>query len=511
MAKMSEATKAKAKEAARHPVIWLKGADLPEEQIRPWEAFIQFWGEGLKGFMGGFSSMRNRLYTGMGEGKIPPNWISVQSVINMLWDGFNDPMIGSYMDRKNFSAGIHRKVMRFNATYSPINILLLCFSFGLTPLQRVVMWAIMGIFADVVSTTNAVSESKIWAGITPHSKQRGIVQLWKTLGNQLSQGISSVPILIMGLRDVLGITDYQIMIVGASIFAPLTILARWLPSLAKQRVDFSKTAEGEEEKKLPSLRESFAVVKHNRWFIMGVVISFIRLLAPGTDSMFLYRFLLPKMQLGRHEIGGELIFFIKNFLVAVPGTILQPFALSFIRRFGGELNMVRVKSAMEFVTFGAKFLVGYRTFPRLMFNYVMEMFHDIVDRWETVASRQVDYLMLDYVEWKTGLRSEGMTMAVSGFLNKLIRNNISTVIGNAVTQWTGYLGYDIPVEEQPERFLKSVWPLMHIGKLLSSLCWLIGLFWFKFPADRNQVEADLIERRALEKQKAEEANVEAGA
>jgi hypothetical protein len=51
------------------------------------------------------------------------------------------------------------------------------------------------------------------------------------------------------------------------------------------------------------------------------------------------------MKWGKHEIGGELIFFIKNFLVAVPGTILQPFALSFIRRFGGKLNLLRAKSA----------------------------------------------------------------------------------------------------------------------------------------------------------------------
>jgi hypothetical protein len=80
------------------------------------------------------------------------------------------------------------------------------------------------------------------------------------------------------------------MIVGASIFAPLTILARWLPSLAKQRVDFTKTAEGEEPPPQPTLGESFSVVRHNCWFIMGGLISFITLLAPGTDSMFLYRF-----------------------------------------------------------------------------------------------------------------------------------------------------------------------------------------------------------------------------
>jgi len=504
---MSEATRAQVRYAFRHPVIWLKGADLPEEQIRPWEGFIQFWGEGLKGFMGGFTGMKDRFYLGLGEGKIPPNWMSVSSVTNMLWSGFTDPVIGTYMDRKNFPAKTLRGIMRFNATYSPINILLQCISFGLSPLQRVVIWTVMNVFAGMVSSVNGVGESKIWAGITPHSKQRGVVQLWKTLGNQLSQGIQSVPILIMGLRDVFHITDYQIMVVGAAIFAPLTVIARWLPTYAKQRVDFTKTAEGDEPPPQPSLRESFSVVKHNRWFVLGTVLSFVTLFAPGTDSMFLYRFLLPKMKLGKNEIGGELIFFIKNFLVAVPGTILQPFALQFIRRFGGELNLMRAKSATELITYTAKFLVGYKTFPRLMFMYVMEMLHDIMNRWNTIAARQVDYQMLDYVEWKTGLRSEGMTMAVSGFINKLIRNNISTVFGNAVTQWTGYQGWDIPKEEQPDRFLNTIWPLMHIGTFISSLSWLIGLLWFKFPADRIQVEADLIERRALEKRIKEEQRI----
>ena len=67
--KMSEETKAKVRYAFRHPVLWLKSADLPEEQIRPWEGFIQFWGEGLKGFMSGFTSMKDRFYLGMGRAK----------------------------------------------------------------------------------------------------------------------------------------------------------------------------------------------------------------------------------------------------------------------------------------------------------------------------------------------------------------------------------------------------------------------------------------------------------
>jgi len=114
MAKMSAETKAKVKEAARRPVVWWRGAGLPEEKIRPWEGGIQFLKEALKGFMGGFTGIKDRLYLGMGEGKIPPNWKSVHDVIRITWDAANDPPIGAYMDRHRLSEKIHRWIMRFN-------------------------------------------------------------------------------------------------------------------------------------------------------------------------------------------------------------------------------------------------------------------------------------------------------------------------------------------------------------------------------------------------------------
>jgi len=62
---MSESTKAKIKEAARHPRKWWRGADLPDEKIRPWEGGIQFFAEVFKGFMRGYTDMRGRMYYGM--------------------------------------------------------------------------------------------------------------------------------------------------------------------------------------------------------------------------------------------------------------------------------------------------------------------------------------------------------------------------------------------------------------------------------------------------------------
>jgi len=91
MKKISDAALGKAREALRHPVTWAKGADLPEESIRPWEYLVQFTALTLNRFAEGFANKRNLLYEGKGEGKIPPNWLSVTGLINSAWDVVNDP------------------------------------------------------------------------------------------------------------------------------------------------------------------------------------------------------------------------------------------------------------------------------------------------------------------------------------------------------------------------------------------------------------------------------------
>ena len=522
MARMRAETRARIGEALRHPMAWWRGADLPEEKIRPWEGGIQLLAEALKGFMSGYTDIRSRLYLGLGKGKIPPNWKSFHDVTKITWDGLNDPVIGTYMDRRGFGETMHRWIMRFNATFSPFFILIQCFDFGMTPLQRVIQWTLVSMFADVMSTTNAVSESKLWAGITPHTRQRGIVQLCKTVGGQISNMVGGIPMLLMALKDVIGLSDYQIMIYGALLFAPLTIFCRWLPSFAKQRVDFTVKVKGEasadaaageteeQAERQPSFRESFTIVKHNRWFLMNTVVNLLRVFLPKTDEMFFYRFLIPprmKIKLGGKEVGGEALWVFKNAVFGLPGVLLQPFALQFVRKFGDKLTFFRVRQFVVIATVTAKFLVGYKSLPRLFFMFSMDLVREIFDRWDPVPRGQMQYEMLDYVEWKTGQRSEGMTLAVDGMLNKLINNNLSSVFGNAVTQWTRYQGWDIPVEEQPERFLKSVWPLLHIGKIVDEVIYLGALFWFKYPRDPREVEADLIERRALAQKTKEEMEV----
>lgn len=509
MPKISPEVKDQIREVSRHPVVWWKGTNLPEETIRPWEGGIQFFAEMLKGFMNGFVSMKNRLFIGMGEGKVPPNMMSIHDVIRITWDGLSDPPIGMYMDRMHFGEKVHRWIMRINATFSPLFILLTCFDLGLTAVQRVVMWTVVSVFQDILSTTNAVSETKIWAGITPQSQRRGILQLWRTLGDNVGALVSGLPLIMMGMAGTFGwdLSDYRIMIIGASLSAPFTVFSRWLPSYAKQRVDFTVRVKAEEQAKKErseedkfSIRESFHIVKHNKWFMMWLVIDFVRLLGPRSDKMLIYRFLVPNKSLfGSAPIDGLLLKNISDIVFKWPALVLLPFAKKAVDKFGDPVKFVRAHTLLILITQIAIFAVGYQSWPRLVVMWTLEMLQEVMDKWRAIPDTMIRYEMFDYVEWKTGYRSEGITESVNGLLRKLLKDNIGSVIGNAVTQWTGYKGWDVPLEKQPERFMKTLWPLLHVGAIFGEVVALIAVMRFKYSHDPKEVEADLIERRALAK------------
>jgi len=521
---MKPESRAKLKRVIRHPVAWWKGDGLPEEDLRPWEGGIQFLAELLKGFMRGFTNMRDRLFVGAGEGKIPYNWKTVHDVIRIALDGVSNPPIGMFMDRKRFSERVHRWVMRVNATFSPVFILIQCLNLGLSPMQRVVLWTVVSVFANFISTTNAVSEAKIWAGISPYSEKRGALQMWRTLGDNIGWLASGLPVIMMGFAGTLGwdLSDYRIMAVGASLTAPLTILSRWLPSFAKQRVDYSvkvnaqgtaadAAAQIKEERPAEeqlTLRESFAIVKHNKWFMLWLVIDFIKLLAPGTDRMLIYRFLVPSKRVFGKDIDGLLIKTIfRDIAFGWPSLVFLPLAQRAVEKFGDPVKFIRAQTAINAVTQAITFAVGYKSWPRLVVLWALEGVREVMDKWSAVPNTMIRYEMFDYVEWKTGVRSEGITQSVDGLLKKMLKDSIGSVLGNAVMQWTGYKGWDEPLADQPDRFLRFLWPLLHIGPIFGELVAFIAILRFKYPQDPKLVEADLIERRALAQKLKEEASL----
>ncbi|MDR2686508.1 MAG: hypothetical protein LBB75_02050, partial [Oscillospiraceae bacterium] len=115
----------------------------------------------------------------------------------------------------------------------------------------------------------------------------------------------------------------------------------------------------------------------------------------------------------------------------------------------------------------------------------------------------------DYVELKTGERSEGVTTAVNNLFSKIVTNNIGQVTGNAFLQWTGYTGgYKADGTRPPEKYLKFMWPMYTLIPVLDHAIWFAARCFVKWkPEDRERTEQALAERRAEAEKLKEEAGI----
>ena len=140
-------------------------------------------------------------------------------------------------------------------------------------------------------------------------------------------------------------------------------------------------------------------------------------------------------------------------------------------------------------------LVCVSLFPDVLL-WGVNLVSNLFSKWDSVAGGIADYEMLDYVEWKTGRRSEGVKTAVDGLINKVVLNNIDTVVGSIALSRAGF---DPKLEtRQPPRYVKWATVFYFLSPVLDNLFYFTARLFYKYPAKlRDQVEAELIERRKL--------------
>ena len=454
----------------------------------------------------GFTGKQDFLYKEVY--RIPPNSVSVAGVVSSVWDAVNDPILGSWMDKKRFGPDVLRAIMRISAISGSVFAVVKLFDGGMSAWQRLGLLMFCNMTHDIVATMNDVANRKMCAGISPLTQQRGRIEVWKNMGYQFTWLFSNAPTIMMGFRDTFGFTDYQIIFYGALMLLPFAVAANILPSFIRQRVDFtahtSARLVGEEEEIPPppakrTLAQQFAVVKHNKYFIANNIAKFITVFSPDMgDELMIYRYLMPKRSVFGREMGGEGLLLLKQLLSGNLSTVIQPFTRQLINKIGGPLRAQQLKCVINMAAKLVMYLAGYKTIWRFAVVVLMESFVNASGSWDGVAENMLNYEWFDYVELKTGERSEGVTMAINNLFTKSVTDNIGRITGNAFLQWTGYRGgYTQDGTRPPERYLKFMWPMYTLIPVLDHGIWLACRSFVKWkPEDRERTELALAERRA---------------
>jgi len=503
-------------EGIRHPKPWLRGEGLPPEHITPWELLLFFFNRAFSGMFDGFAGRQDFLYKDYF--RIPPNQISIAGIISSIWDGINDPILGGWMDKKRLGPDALRIIMRVSAVVGTVFAVVKMIDGGMSNLQHLIVLAACNMLGDITGTMNGVAAQKMRAGISPSTQQRGRIDVWGNMGASLTWAIGNLPTFLMGFSKYVGWNDYQIIFYGSMILLPFGVFAHILPTFIKQRVDYSYPAataptgeptEGAAPEDL-SLLQSFRVVKHNKYFIVNTIASFITVFTPDVgDELMIYRYLMPTYKVFGFEVTGEALLPIKQMLSGTLSNLLQPFHRQIINKVGGPLRAQQLKCLVNIFNRTVMFLGGYKSPWRFALIVAMESLWNASMGFDGVAGAMMNYEWFDYVELKTGQRSEGVTSAVNNLFGKIVTNNIGQVTGNAFLQWTGYEGgYKADGTRPPERYLKYMWPMYTLIPVLDHSIWFACRSFVKWkPEDRERTEQALAERRAAAEKLKEEAEV----
>jgi len=515
MAKRTAEQKAQLRANLRHPVVWLKGAGLPPEVVRPWELAAQIVPGVFGGLRGAIAGLQGWVHLNIF--KFPP-WPhqTVVNTVSTIWDSVNDPIVGAYMDYRNYSFAVHRWILRVATTAGHLLGLFYVFNMGLTHWQRAALYIAVNCINDLFGTPAGVSGTKFFAQITSNSAQRGRLITAGKLGAMISSNIGAAAWPLLGLRDILGIDVYPMFTIWMVVTLVPSLLASLAPTFVLQRVPDPKPPEGKLTFReiLLEVKESFAIMRHNKFFVLSTAARFAATFTPNISEADFFRFggindtVEQVVQGWAGKGNAELLYAVRNFVVGAPGSLLQPFAMTMIKKVGGARNMLMVYSGMNAVAYALRYVVGVKTIPGILFEWGADMLRRMFQRWEQVAGDIVTYDMFDYVEWVTGRRSEGVSAAVGGLLNKFVINNLNTIVGNYALMKAGF---DIELgTNQPESYKKWAAVFFFLSSAFDHGLNFIARWLYKYPDEqRRQVEADLIERRRLAQEAKEELREEA--
>ena len=511
--KVPDSGREEARQMLYEPRVWLKGEHLAGTGVlQPWEKLL--WG--VAAFLRNSSSQfdgRDRLWRTVYG--VQPVHIMWQSIANTIWDGINDPLVGQFMDRRPFKDNTYRWFMRINHIIGQGLTLFFMLDLGLDPVQRVVIFGVIQAARNIFQTMAGIADEKFFAGLTPLSEERAKLQVWQHSFHKIAYPIANMPQylqgFIVGERRYVW-TDQRIFIVGFAVLIPLSLAGGIIHTFARNRVTFDHTKNAQAAKandaedrtnvtppKL-TIREMFSVIKHNKFLLYWMIANFFNQLIPTFDSWLVWRFLVPSIRVGGLEVGGPAIPALMGQFTGAPITFLVPFMRQIVNVVGGPKRMLVLSEISEITVRIAQYFIGYNTRGRIFGHFALDTIRETVVPIAGVANRVLDFEMLDLVEYKTGVRSEGINRAITGFVEKLIKNNIETVTGNLFQQWAQVYTIDgnVPNPVIPERFARWAWPVWILGGALSRFIMLIARASFPYKVGQNEyIEAELKARREL--------------
>ncbi|MCR5484010.1 MAG: glycoside-pentoside-hexuronide (GPH):cation symporter [Clostridiales bacterium] len=424
---------------------------------------------------------------------LPAGAVSFMMLLSGMWDAFNDPLIGSVIDKTRTRYGKLRPWLLLTPLpFAVLTVLLFGgprFFGGAPQTVKIIymylsylMWEMCYTCADVPfngmttaisplpeDRTRVISYSTFIAGILAQAGQLMLL----TFMDASEKGLWHI-----NLRTVFLLIGVISALFGGGLFSLSGIFTR------------ERVAQSIRE---PSILESFRVLTHNKP-LMLIILSNMLMSAGGLYSVFTTYYFAEVAQLNSLKM-----------LIDLPGGAVGMATYAFIpaikRRFDNRKIML-IHFVAKAVAGVLCFLTGMRHYTSKVFAVPILMFLNIVISIANTVRNIISVEMIgdtiDYMELRTGERNEGVSFAASSFFGKLT-SSVSTAIATAVLPIIGLTyrtegGRQIAVKGEKTDFY--IWMFYVLVPQLVNCLGMIPYFWYDLSGDRlASVRAQLAERR----------------
>ena len=428
---------------------------------------------------------------------VPPTAVASMMLFLGLWDTINDPLMGTLIDRTRTRYGKLRPYLLIIPI--PLGLATIALFAGPQILgqnaettSKIIYMFISYFIWELFYTLGDVPFWGMSAAISPSPSDRTRVISSARFVSGLIGGLSTtILVVLMDLSEngTIGLSLSQVFLLMAIISGTFGMALFSLSGICtKERVV--------QTVKEPSVLDGFKALIRNKPLLL-IVIGNVLAAISGVGGFFQTYYYSEVVKMNSLTI-----------IVYLPGTILGFITYLLIpkikQRFDNR-QIIFLNGFVRLIMGTLVFVVGVKCFtnlwvvvPLLMIqNLLFSMFNTI----NMVIPTEMIGDTIDYMEWKTGERNEGVSFSVLTFVGKLT-GSISGTIGNLLLPVIG-LSF-VKISETETMTVKAysytdtlIWGMFTLAPAILGLLPLIPYIWYDLTGDKlKQVREDMAERRS---------------
>ncbi len=217
---------------------------------------------------------------------------------------------------------------------------------------------------------------------------------------------------------------------------------------------------------------------------------------------YFFKYEIPADFIGGGLIGALGLTTIYFAMTALPSFIGMVFADKLKKWLGSYVNVLILIQVVNIIVRVIAYFVGYEG-KKLWIAMILIGIGSIPSGALSIAQTSIFCDSIDYMEWKTGKRTEGITFSMQTSFTK-ISSGITAGLATMALSILGYKAIDdaaVYVGTQTAAFDKWMWPLVILTPAIASVLFIIPLLFINYTKEQRAiVESDLKARRLGEKE-----------